>query len=59
MSDYQVELEAWKRRYTERLRDQADARQIAAGAKHQWSADDKPAVVPVDDPLPDYDTPTE
>ncbi|MBE7178511.1 MAG: hypothetical protein INR69_19065 [Mucilaginibacter polytrichastri] len=57
---HQAELEAWRLRSLERMRDEQHARQIAAGARHEWSPAEKPAVVPVDDdPLPDYDTPAE
>lgn len=56
MTAHEAELEAWERRYTQRLRDQRDQRQIAAGARHEWSAEEKPPVESVgDDPPPRYE----
>lgn len=57
MSSRAAELEAWKLRAAERMRDEQNARQIAAFATHEWSPAEKPAIEPVDgdEPERNYD----
>lgn len=55
MSPYQAELEAWKQRQGEKVRDAAAEKQMRA-MPAWWSQPEPRHIEPVqDDPLPDYE----